>query len=217
MAYASRSRGGGGRSRGGGGRARGGPARGRGRGGYRRGGYGGGGGNNATMVVIGVLFVGVVVAIIIVATDKKKKPEPPPQQPSTELTGDLRPVKPVEKEEPKDERMPPPEISEDLRESAKKIATDMVELGKQGDALYEEAMQAKQDGDDNLWQRKLKEAKAIFEDIREQWNEVIIGNMPSNQDWDEEQVANHYLGKEGSKVAEALERLAYIKKQVRLD
>ena len=52
------------------------------------------------------------------------------------------------------------------------------------------------------------------------WNDEIIAaideEIPNNPDWDAEQVANHYLGKEGAKVQRALERYAYIRKQVRM-
>jgi hypothetical protein len=40
--------------------------------------------------------------------------------------------------------------------------------------------------------------------------------MPSSDHYDEEEVANHYLGREGSIVSKALSRLTDIKKQRRL-
>jgi hypothetical protein len=223
MAYQSRSRrggsrgGGGGRSRGsrggrpsgaGGGRPRG--------GGGRRGPPPRGGGSNPTpMILAGVLLVAVIAVIVVVAG--KDKPKKKPDYVSTELTADSKVDKaPAMAKKP--ERAPPPEISKEIIERAKELVTEMEDDRTQGEALYDEAMTAKQSGNRDKWKAKLNEAKSHYLNIKEKWNEEIIeeilGELPPDCEWDAEEVANYYLGKEGGKVSKALERLAYIKKQL---
>ena len=146
---------------------------------------------------------------------KEQKPRKPPP---VELTGDSKVRKePRKPKEPEETRLPPPDINPQILKTAQQIVEEILVIQQEADGIYKEAMQAKKDGDDTLWQRKLKEAKTRYADILDRWNEEIISQMPSNNDWNEEEVANHYLGKEGSQVNKALENLAYIKKQIRLD
>ena len=58
-------------------------------------------------------------------------------------------------------------------------------------------MAAEQDGDDDLWQAKLREAAEYFHEIKELWND-LIEDMPASDDYDEEEVANHYLGRKAA-------------------
>ncbi len=199
------SRGSGGGSRGGGGgRARGG---GRSRGGSR------GGGNNAMPMVIGIVVIIAVIGVIAVAVGSKAKKKEP--YVSTELTADSNVEKPVAPVKP--QRSPPPNLPADVIASAKEVVLDAADKKARGDALYDEAMAAKAAGDRDTWQAKLKEASVLFNDIKESWNNVIgdiEGLGVSNNDWDSEQLANHWLGKEGGKITKFLEPLAYIKKQL---
>lgn len=110
-------------------------------------------------------------------------------------------------------KLPPPPLPAHLRELAEQLAKDAPVLAKQGEAVYEEANRAKQAGQDDLWQEKLKEASAFFFEIQDRYNE-LIGDMPSNKDWeDPEELANHYLGDEAEAVRRAMNRLADIRKQ----
>lgn len=204
----------GGGSRAGGGRA-GGGRRGGGGGGGRRGGgrRGGGGGSNAMpMIIAGVAVVLVIVVIAFANKPKKQKEE----YVSTELTADSK----VEKNDgpAKPTRTPCPELPSDIMDMAKQIVEEMVPKKEKADALYDEAMRAKNAGDRDTWTEKLKEAETLYNDIKYRWNEEIIGEISgldlANDDWDEEQIANERLGRESEKVSKALERLAYIKKQL---
>ena len=209
MANGTRRRSSGGRSSGSAGRG--------GAGGGRRAPARGGGGSNAMPIIVGIVILGAVVAVIALGAGGKKKPKEP--YVSKELTADSnRGVTDKGGAPKRPERAPPPKIPLDIIETAKHIVAEMEEDKAQGDALYEEAMKAKTSGDRETWQAKLKEAAEHFGNIKERWNTEIIGEidaaLPSGCEWDAEEVANHWLGTEGGKVAKALERLAYIKKQL---
>ena len=165
------------------------------------------------MVIAGVVVVVVIAVVVIVMNKNKKQPEKPYVP---ELTADSRPEKsegPV-----KPTRAPPPPIPDDIMADAKSIVELMSDKKNEADTLYDEGMAAKQGGDRDTWQSKLKQAETLYNDIREQWNSDVImaieGMGISNKDWDSEQIANHWLGKEGEKVSKAIERLSYIKKQL---
>lgn len=218
MAYASRSRGGGsrggGRRRGGGGRSRGGGNRGGGSRGRRRAPPRGGGSNATAMGVAVILLIGVVAVIVLVSGGKKKRK---PEFVSEEITADTKIAK-KEKSEKKPDRPPPPDISPEIIEAAKGLVTEMKEDQEAGDRLYDEAMTAKQSGNLEVWKEKLNEAKDHYLNIRDKWNDRVIaeieGELPMGCPWDSEEVANYHLGSEGSKISRAIDRLAFIKKQL---
>jgi hypothetical protein len=159
-------------------------------------------------VIIAVIGV---IAFAVGGKDKKKEPYV-----STEMTADSRvdkadaPVKPT--------RPPAPKLPADIISAAKDVVTDSADKKAQGDTLYDEAMKAKAAGDSETWQAKLHDAEALFIDIRDAWNGVIgdiEGSGITTSDWDAEQLANRWLGKEGDKITRMMEPLAYIKKQLR--
>ncbi len=178
-----------------------------------------GGGGNPTLIVVAILLLGGVIAGVVVLGGRKDKG--PPAAPPAELTAGTQVKRDAPAAPARPTRMPPPPLSEGVKELARGVAAAIDADRQRGDALYEEAMKAKDQGDTDLWQAKLKEAARHFNAIKDRWNNEIIDaimlEIPASSDWDAEEVANHYLGKEGQLIAKALERLAYIKKQVRLD
>ena len=208
----SRSRSGGGRS---GGSSRGGSARGSGRsGGSSRGGSRppARGGGNGAMVAAVLVVVGVIGLVVFLTAGKGKQDDGPNRastNPAPHATnpGTSTPAAPT----------PPPwpELSMDLKRRAMEVANKAKELSAQGNAVYDEAMTAHREGDDDLWQEKLAEANEYFYEIRELWND-LVAEMPASEHYDEEEIANHFLGREGSIVSNALSRLTDIKKQRRL-
>lgn len=170
------------------------------------------GGAGPTVIAVAVVLV--VLALVIwlasgSSDDKTPKETASPTQPVT--THHPESVTPVEPTKP-----PPPAISDALRTRARDLVEQAKRHAEDGEALYKEAMKAKSDGDDDLWQEKLEEASHYFYEIQDLWNE-IIGEMPSNNYYDEEEVANHHLGRESDIVTRALSRLTDIKKQRRLN
>jgi len=167
------------------------------------------------MTVAICAVVGVIVLIVILSSGEKKKRQ---EYVSDELTGDT----PIEKGPlpPKEIRKPAPDISPEIIERARQIVDEMDPDREAGLAAYEEAMRAKQRNDLETWKAKLNEAKEFFLNIRDKWNDEVIGDiegeLPPNCDWDAEEVANYHLGKEGEKVSKALKTLAAIKKQLGL-
>jgi hypothetical protein len=171
---------------------------------------GGGGGNNATaMGVAVILVVGVVAAIIVMNSGKDKKPSTVPTPPPVVQSPPTKPDVPK-----KPERGPPPALSKDVIASARERVKTFPALAEKGRALLDEAQNAKRADDQDLWQQKLGEAQEYFSQIKEEWNEVIA-QMPSNKEWDEEEVANHYLGAESSQVSKLLEPLEGLTKALR--
>lgn len=164
-------------------------------------------------MVMAILVVVGVIALVVFLSSGKKGGDKDTIRASTPST--TRPTNPGTSVPDAPKPPPYPEISMDLKKRAMTLATEAKELSKKGEAVYEEAMAARRDGNDDLWQEKLAEAGEYFYEIRELWNE-LIAEMPASDHYDEEQVANHYLGREGSIVSKALSRLTDIKKQRRL-
>jgi hypothetical protein len=168
------------------------------------------GGNPGATIGAVVVVVGVIAAIAILTSKGKDKPKvapttvaPPPR------TGAEKPAEP--------QRPPPPPVSEEIKTQARTLVTEAQELAKQGESLYAEAVAAKNKGDDDLWQQKLREAQQPFQEILDRWNE-IIAQMPTDlpHGWDEEEVANYWLGKEGDQITKMIGRAHDISKQLRL-
>lgn len=164
------------------------------------------------MVVAILVVVGVIALIVFLASGQGSKNE---ETLRASPTPTMHPTNPRASQPEAPEPPPYPAISMDIKRRAMDVANQAKELQKKGEAVYEEAMAARREDDQDLWQEKLAEANDYFYEIRELWNE-LIAEMPSNEHYDEEQVANHYLGREGSIVSKALSRLADIKKQRRL-
>ena len=164
-------------------------------------------------MVIAILVVVGVIALVVFMTAGRGKPDQGPARASTPTVH--RPTSSGTSVPDAPKPPPYPEINMDLKKRAMALATQAKELSKKGEAVYDEAMAARREGNDELWQEKLAEAGEYFYEIRELWNELIAEMPPSNH-YDEEEIANHYLGREGSIVSKALSRLTDIKKQRRL-
>jgi hypothetical protein len=177
----------------------------------RRGGAGGGGQNPALYLGAGVAVIGALALVVVLATKGKKEPPPkvePPPAPETPAPAVAStPKPPAEK--------PYPPLDPKVLADAKAIAAKVEEPARRADVLYNEAMEARKAGNDDVWQQKLAEASEILEQVQDEWNELLARIQPGNG-YDEEQIANHWLGPEGRKVSKALERLAAIKKSRRL-
>ena len=162
------------------------------------------------VIVPVVLVVGVIAAIVVLGKGDGPPPAGPRLPDAPVAPAPQKPVAGPAVEPPKP--FPPldPKRIEEIRTEVKTFAP----LVAKGEALYNEAMAAKNAGKDELWQSKLKEAAGPFNEVNDRWNE-IVGTMPPSPHYDEETVANHYLGKEADIVRKATKTLAAIKKSRR--
>jgi hypothetical protein len=170
-------------------------------------------GNPAAMAIAIVVVLGGLGAVVFFMASKKDKPPPkPPPAPVVPVTPPKPPV--VKPPDPP----PYPPLSADriaaVRAEVKELKLD--ETAKKVQVLYDEAMIAKGKGDEATWQAKLREAAKLLETINDQWNE-IVATMPSSKDYNEDEVANHYVGDEATQVNKALGLLPGIKKQIRMN
>ncbi len=167
-------------------------------------------------MVVGIIAVVAVIAVVVVTSGKKSKKKE--AWVSDELTADSNVPDQASKKKVV-QRSPPPEISDEIISTARELVANLDADREKGNALYDEGMAAK-DKDPDLWQAKLREAKDHFLKIRDAWNEIeglIEAELPMGTDWGADEVANHWLGKEAEKVNKAIERLAYLKKQLRMN
>jgi hypothetical protein len=98
---------------------------------------------------------------------------------------------------------------------AKALAKSFEAPAAEAQRLYDEGMKAKKAGDDATWQSKMSEASRVLQGVQDEWNELIL-QLPQTKDYDQEQVANHYLGHEGNTVTRALTLLSNIHKTMRM-
>ena len=168
----------------------------------------GSGGSGPTVAAVAIVLV-VLAGVVYFATQGgKKNPTPPPPPEETLQPG------PVETGPGEKPRLPPPELPAHLKEEAQALVREARELRQQGEEIYKEANGAKQAGDEERWQEKLREAAGVLQGIKDGYNS-LIEQMPENDDWDAEQVANHYLGAEADSISRAMQRLIDIQKQRR--
>ena len=186
-----------------------GPARGAGPSrGSSRGGSGGGGGNanNTIAYVVAIAVVGLIIGLVVMMSGKKEAPKPPPAPPPPAPTVPVKPAAPAPP--------PYPTVSAAKLEEGRKLAGSFDGTAATANKLYDESIRAKKDGDDALWQKKLKDARGLLEGIKDQWNE-FIATLPSSKDYDEEAVARHYFEREGGKVTQLIKKLAAMKSDER--
>lgn len=168
-----------------------------------------GGSNNAMAVgVAAILVLGVVAAIILMSGGKDPNVPVPPASPpappsSAKVDGPSAPV-----------RGPPPAVPLAMILSARDKVKTFAAIAERGKAAYAEAQAARSANDQELWQDKLREAGEYFGQINDEWNEVIDA-LPEAKDWDKEDVANHYLGRESGDVTKMVEPLEGIRKSLR--
>lgn len=167
-----------------------------------------GGSTNTAATVVAVAVVGLIVGGVILMSGKKgnaPKPVIPASVPAP------TPVVPVST------KPPPPPYPEmpaaKVTEAAALVNTFEADAAK-AEGLYKESQQAKKDGDDVKWQSKLKEAKDLVSDIKDKWND-FIGGLPTSKDYDQEDVARHYLEKQSGRVAQLTKVLAAMKSDER--
>jgi hypothetical protein len=188
MAYASGSRTG--------------SARGSGRGGPPR----RGGSSNATAYAVAAVLVlgavGLVLALSGGGGDKKKDT---PTATATVPTTKPTPTAPPPKAEKPYPPMPPGKAEE-----ARTLVASFAADASRADGYYQESVRAKQAGNDALWQSKLKEAKQLYHGINERWNEFVM-TLPTNRDYDQEQVVAHYFPRENGQVATYVKNLRAMK------
>ncbi len=170
-----------------------------------------GGSNNALAYgAAGLVLAVVVVLVMTLKGGKKPEPQktdvgsaPPTAQPTTPPP----PTKPAE--------APYPAVDPQIITDAKALVKTFEGPAALAQRLYDEGLRAKQAGDDATWQSKMEEASQHLTEIQDQWNE-LIQRMPTSKSYDEEQVANHVLGREGNVVNRALSLLSAIHKTQRM-
>ncbi len=161
------------------------------------------------MAIAAVLVIGAVAAFVAMSGGKKKDNEPGPglNVPTTQPG----PIKPKGPEGPT--RMVRPRVDNELYQQGKALIDQMKPMYEKASGLYDDAQQVKDD-DPDMWQTLLRQANDEMRGINDLFNE-LIGMMPSNEDWDEEQVANEYFGKLYSKLGKVDELKMAIRKNIR--
>lgn len=165
-------------------------------------------GNTAAVVIAGVVVVGLVV--LVVAASGGSKPTPPPETPVIRATPPPTPPP----TSPAAEK-PWPVIPAETFEQAKTLASSFADDARRADALYSESLKAKQAGDDALWQKKLGEAKQLYEGIKNRWNDFVDA-LPSNRDHDAEEVLRKFFLRESGQVQAYIKKLGNMKSDERI-
>lgn len=155
-------------------------------------------------------------------------PEAPPAAPDVqvELTADIDPVDNVEEvvedsgdPAPQDlpAAVPLPDGLPPLDAAALKTATETLQpvQGLLADLLarYATGMAAKRTGDDAGWRTALGEAVTLGHEVQDRWNEVI-GAMPANENFDEEETAALYFPAGHSAVVDTVDAMRNIERQL---
>jgi len=166
-------------------------------------------GNAAAVVIAGVVVVGLIV--LVVAVSGGSKPPPPSETPVVKATP--TPAAPPSTS-PAAEK-PWPVIPPETFEQAKTLAASFADDARRADALYSESLKAKQAGDDALWQKKLGEAKQLYEGIKNRWNDFVDG-LPSNRDHDAEEVLRKFFLRESGQVQAYIKKLGNMKSDERI-
>lgn len=154
----------------------------------------GGGGGSGGMVagVLAIVIIGGIAAFFVLKGDKKK-PAPPPPPAAPSLQGPPISARPTGPTEPV--RTPPPMPSVSVQEQIKATGPQLEEIAARAEGLYNEAMAARDKGDDKLWQEKLGEARSAANEGLDIYNDVIVPNMTSNADYDEEEATTYWSQK----------------------
>ncbi len=165
----------------------------------------GGGGNNAMPAVIAgvVILVVVVVAVVVLGGKKSKPAELPPAPPPV-----VQPAPVVIKKGP--ELGPRPNLPADIIARAKAMMPRIETASAEGKRLGDEAVKAKQGGDQETWQAKLEEAREVFKSARDEWISIedelatFLERNPS-QGWDENMLMDAFLKGESRKVQQLID------------
>ncbi len=186
MAYPSR----GGSSRGTSGRAGGSGA-----------GRSGGGANVTAYAVAGILVVLVVVLFLVLGKKKPTATLPPPVVPVSP---------PVVLPPPKAGAKPYPTITEAMLNEGRNLVRTFDKDAATADRLVSESVKAKGTGDIDTQQSKLREARGLYTNIKNQWND-FIDRLPTGNGYETEDVAKHYFARESGQVQKYLKNLAAMK------
>jgi hypothetical protein len=170
---------------------------------------GGGKGNNMmAMAIAAVVVLGAIVGLIAASSGDKPKPvEPPAAAP---------PPAPVVVAPPKPAGPAYPPLPQAKVDEASRLVKTFPERGAKAQKLADEAMKAKAAGNLTEQQAKLNEARQILNSINDEWNEFIV-SLPSNKDYDQEQVAAYYLRAQNGEVAKWTKLLRVMKSEQTLD
>ena len=164
-----------------------------------------------------MLLAGVVGVFLIMSRNKGKATQGNLESPA-ELTADSGKPKDVKKADQEPKRAPPPAMDPAMPATVKEVSKRVKELAEKAQTVYDAAMAAKREGEIETWQDKLSEAIEICAEARDIWNDEVVDLMPFNEDedWDKEQVCNHYFQKEERPAAKAGEIEGLAKKQLRM-
>ncbi len=174
----------------------------RGGGSSRSGGSGGGGGStNTAATIVAVAVVGLIIGGVVLMSGKKK------EAPKSTLPAAVPAAAPKAAVDTTPKAKPfPPMPQEKVTEAVALVKTFEADSAK-ADAIYAESLRAKADGDDVKWQAKFTEFDHLLQGIKRKWTD-FIDSLPSNADYDVEEVARHYFEKEGGRVAQLTKKLA---------
>jgi hypothetical protein len=150
-----------------------------------------------------------VVGLVVMLGSKNKTPAGPSGPTPTTPPPAATPAGPAKPSAPPYPPMPAAKLAEG-QALVKTFDRDAAEA----DRLYKESLRAKEAGDDAAWQGRLKESRDLLNGIKDSWNE-FLGTLPSNKDYDEEDVAKHYFYRESGLVAKATKLLAAMKSDER--
>jgi len=143
--------------------------------------------------LIAIVLIGGAAAFFILGGKKKDEtPKATPQAPPSQQGPPFQsqPARPTERP-----KTPPPMPSVAIQEQIKDTGPLLQEIAARAQALYDEAMAARESGNDKLWQEKLGEARSAANEGIDIYNEVIVLNMTSNSDYDEEEAALYFSQK----------------------
>lgn len=184
---------------------------------YGGGRSGGGGGGNPAGVLVAIAALVVVIVLVWLVVKKGDKPKPAPIVPT--VAQPEQPATPVVPKGP--EKEPLPTLSAELVARAKALIPEFKVANEKGTALYNEAMKARQAGDQDTWQAKMEEGREILKDARDKWivieaevQDLIDRKTPKGWTADEAVHAlfDRYLGSESSQertlIDEPLSRMA---------
>ncbi len=168
----------------------------------------GGGANLAALAIAAVVVVGVIVVIVATSGGGGPPKAPPPAAtPTTNPTpAVVKPTAPAEK--------PYPPLAPDVLAKGRTLVSSFAQKSADADRLYKESLQAKQAGDTAAWQSKLRDARALLDSIKDEWNE-FEGGLPTGNGYDSDQVAAHYFAHERGQVQKFTKNLAAMKSDQR--
>lgn len=159
------------------------------------------------IAAIGILLVGII-AIVLISKGGDKQDDPPEMEGvSTNNHNANKRSAFKEPEDPYQGRGPPPELSQDIWKRSRATMGRLQEMLKAVKRHQKAAVESKQGGDDEMWQSEMKDASTVYANMKDVWNE-LLSTLPANDKWDQEQLANEYLGMAQKPLADAAKVIA---------